>query len=189
MGRIAQSVWILRIIAIVAWASLPMHAHGSATAQGVALNAAAGCADSSLNLTLTTNAATREMWHTTNLSDVSLAQKEQATLLSNYNGTFTNFQIGLSAAQAPQTRIASYAYVGETPPSANDTAEFFVYYNCTTRQILLSCFGRYGSCPQTALQAEDVLVAKIPTLSVAALVVTMLLVTGAGAISLRRRLA
>ena len=187
MGRIAHSPGILRIIALALCAAMPLRAHASATAQGVALNAAAGCADASLNLTLTTNAASREFWQATNAAGNTLAQREQATLLSNFNGTFNNFQIGLTATEPPNTRIASYAYVGSTPPSAADTAEFFVYYNCTTRQILLSCFGPYGTCPRTAVQAEAALTAAIPTLSTGGLVITTLVLTAAALAALQRK--
>ena len=58
-------------------------------------------------------------------------------------------------SQPADTLIGSYAYVGETPPDATNTAEFFVFYNCSTREIIQSCFGPYGSCPQTAQQAAQ----------------------------------
>ncbi len=58
--------------------------------------------------------------------------------------------MGFSSAQPPGTVIGSYAYVGETPPIASDTAEFFILYNCSTRQVLYQCFGPYGVCPQRA---------------------------------------
>jgi hypothetical protein len=189
MGRNALSRWFFTV-AMLALASLaPAAAYATATARGVVLNAAAGCGDSSLNITLTTSGAARESWRATNLAGTTLAEKEAATTLIDFNGTFNNFQIGLAALQPANTLIGTYAYVGETPPSAATTAEFFIYYNCTTRQVLLTCFGAYGTCPQTARQAELALSPSIPTLSQWGLVLTMLLLAGAGASALRPRRA
>jgi hypothetical protein len=81
--------------------------------------------------------------------------------------------------------IGAYAYVGDDPPAPANTAEFFVYYNCSTRQVLLSCFGAYGTCPRTAQQAADLLAPRVPTLSTWALMLTALLLAGAAARTLR----
>ena len=187
MGQAARSAWIIRLFAIALGATAPGLAHGAATAQGVALNASAGCSRGDLDLTLTTAAANRESWRATNLSGTTLIQAEAATSLSTFTGTFTGFQIVFLAGQPANTLIGSYAYVGETPPSAANTAEFFVYYNCTTRQVLLACFGAFGKCPQTAQQAAAALALQIPALGAWALPLTVLMVTGAGALALRRR--
>jgi len=187
MGRNALSTWFIAVAVCALTALAPAAAQATATARGVVLNSAAGCGDGSLNITLTTSGATREYWHATNLAGATLAEKEAPTTLTDFNGTFVNFQIGLVALQPANTLIGSYAYVGDTPPTAATTAEFFVYYNCTTRQVLLTCFGAYGTCPQTARQAELALSPSIPTLSEWALVLTMLLVAGAGGLALRSR--
>ena len=92
-----------------------------------------------------------------------------------------------SPSQPAATLVGSYAYVGETPPSASNTAEFFVLYNCTTRAVLLSCFGPYGSCPQTAQAAFSTLLPKIPAQGPLALTLTALLVATAGGLALSRR--
>ena len=187
MGQAARSAWIIRVFAFALGATVPGLAHSAATAQGVALNASAGCSRGDLDLTLTTVAANRESWRATNLAGTTLVQAEAATSLSTFTGTFTGFQIVFLAGQPANTLIGSYAYVGETPPAAANTAEFFVYYNCTTRQVLLSCFGPYGKCPQTAQQAAAALASQIPALGAWTLPLTVLLVTGAGALALRRR--
>jgi hypothetical protein len=98
-----------------------------------------------------------------------------AGLVANLSGTFVGFQIVFSPAQAAGSQVASYAYVGEAPPSATDTAEFFVFYQCTTREVLLSCYGPYGTCPQTAQQALALLAPGIPTQGPLALSLTALL--------------
>jgi hypothetical protein len=190
MGRTARSVWILRFFATATLAAFAAHAHANATAEGVALNVNAGCTAGDLDITLTTVGATRESWRATNVAGTTLVQGEAPTGLSNFSGTFTGFKVGPTGflvAQPLNTLIGSYAYVGETPPSAANTAEFFIYYSCTTRQVLLSCFGPYGTCPQTAQQAEALIARQLPGLGEWALPLTALLVATAGGFALRRR--
>jgi hypothetical protein len=188
MGRVAQSAWILFVFAVLA-SALPGVSAASAVAQGVALNAAAGCGNGNLDITLTTVGASREGWRATDLGGSTISQGENPAGLANFSGTFVGFQIVFSPAQAAGSQVASYAYVGETPPSSNDTAEFFVFYKCTTREVLLSCYGPYGSCPQTAQQALALLAPRIPTQDPLALLLTTVLVAAAGVSVLSRRAA
>jgi hypothetical protein len=128
----------------------------AATAQGVALSAGASCTGAHLDITLTTVAATREYGLTTNEAGDVLGEFEQGTGLANFSGTYTGYGMPVSPGQPEGTVIGSYAYVGETPPSAADTAEFFVLYECSdsgANNVLYSCYGPYGTCPQTAQQA------------------------------------
>ena len=190
MGRSARSAWIVRIFALALGVTSPLHAYAAATAQGVALSVGAGCSRGDLDLTLSTSGASRESWHATTLAGASLVQGEGATGLANFNGTFTGFQIGPTgflASQPSGTLIGSYAYIGETPPSASNTAEFFVYYNCTTRVVLYSCYGAYGTCPQTAMAAAALVARQIPALGSVGLPLTVLVLAGAGGFALRRR--
>jgi hypothetical protein len=188
MGRLAQSARIIFVFAVLA-SALPGVAAASATAQGVALNAAAGCSNGNLDITLTTAGANREGWRATDLAGATISQGENSAGLPTFSGTFVGFQIVFSPAQAAGSQVASYAYVGETPPSPGDTAEFFVFYNCTTRTVLYSCFGPYGTCPQTAQQALAVLAPRIPTQGPLALLLTTVLVAAAGGFALSRRSA
>ena len=101
-----------------------MHADAAATAQGVALNTSADCSHGDLDLTLSTAGANRESWVATNPAGATLVQGEGATGLANFSGTFPDFRIGPTGflvAQPANTLIGSYAYVGETPPSASVT--------------------------------------------------------------------
>jgi hypothetical protein len=192
MGQTVQSGWFIRLFGAVLFATTAVHAHAAATAEGVALNANAGCAAGDLDITLTTSGASRESWRATNIAGATLVQGEAATGLSNFSGTFTGFEVGPTGflvAQPANTLIGSYAYVGETPPAAANTAEFFVYYSCTSRQVLLACFGPYGTCPQTAQQAAALLAPQIPALGRLALPLTLMLVGAAGGLALRRRRA
>jgi hypothetical protein len=192
MGRPAQTAWIIRVFAVLltgtSLALTSALAMASATAQGVALNSGAGCSNGNLDLTLTTVGANREGWRATTLAGSTLSQGEgAATGLSSFSGTFIGFQLPFSPAPPANTQVGSYAYVGETPPDASYTAEFFVFYDCTTREVLLSCFGPYGTCPQTAQQALAVLSPKVPAQGTLALLATVLLVAGVGGRALCRR--
>ena len=170
-------------------AAVPALAHAAATAQGVALNASASCTSGDLDLTLTTAGAAREYGLATNLAGATLNTFEQATpFLANFSGTFVDYQINPLAPSPPSAAanlIGSYAYVGTTPPLAATTAEFFVFYNCSTRQVLSSCFGPYGTCPKTALQAQAAF--PIPTLDKTGLALAMLLLALLASAALRRR--
>lgn len=181
--RIAS--WIL--LGLVS--GLPALVHAAATAQGVALNAGASCSSGDLDLTLTTVGATREFGQATNLAGATLKTFEQATpFLGTFSGTFVDYQINPLAPEQPsETLIGSYAYVGATPPTAATTAEFFIYYNCSTRKILLSCFGPYGTCPKTAQQAQAAI--PIPTLDRAGLALAALLLALSALFILKRRRA
>ena len=189
MGRSARSAWIIRVFAFALSIATPWHAEGAATAGGVALDASADCSRGDLDLTLTTAGANRESWLATNAAGATLVQGEGATSLGNFSGTFPDFRIGPNGflvTQPANTLIGSYAYVGETPPNAANTAEFFVYYNCTTRQVLYSCSGPYGTCPQTA-KAATILVSKsVPTFGPVALTLTVLLLAAAGGLAFSR---
>jgi len=181
-------VALLLLLGVVA--VLPGAARAAATAQGVALNANASCSNASLDLTLTTVGAQREFGQATNAAGPIVTPFEQATpFLGTFSGTFVDYQIPDSAnpmpAQPPGTLIGSYAYVGTTPPSSGTTAEFFVLYNCSTRQVLLSCFGPYGTCPQTATAAKATI--PIPALGPESLVLAALLLAATGLLALRQR--
>ena len=191
MGQTARSAWIIRLFAFALGLAAPMHADAAATAQGVALNTSADCSHGDLDLTLSTAGANRESWLATKVGGATLVQGEGATGLANFSGTVPDFRIGPTGflvAQPANTLIGSYAYVGETPPSASNTAEFFVYYNCTTRQVLYSCFGAYGSCPQTA-QSPVLTASNVPTLEPLAVALTVLVLAAAGGLALRRHRA
>jgi hypothetical protein len=197
MGRSAQSAWIIALFALALGALAPRYAHAAATAQGVALSAVASCNTGDLDLTLTTSGASTENWSATNLAGATLAQGPSGgpTGLSNWpsqpnSPTFFGFKVGpFLPQQPPDTLIGSYANVGESPPNAADTAEFFVYYNCSTRQVLYSCYGAYGSCPKTAQAAAALVAPGVPTLDRWALPLTVLMLAAAGGLALRRRSA
>ena len=187
MGRTAQPGCILRFIVFLSCSIAPLVAEAAATAQGVALSASAGCSNANLDLTLTTSGATTELgqWTKTGDNSVSVFKTPTTALASFGPGTFQGYKITISPQQPANTPIGAYAYVGDDPPAPSNTAEFFVYYNCSTRDVLYSCYGSYGTCPQTAQQAADLIAPRVPTLSGWALMLTALLLAGAGARTLR----
>ena len=187
MGRHAQSAWIIRVFAFVLGAASPVLAHAAATALGVALDAGASCSNARINVELTTDGNNREAWSTTNLAGTVLTGPSEGQ--SGFpSGTSTGFfpQV-LSPSQPANSLIGSYAYVGATPPDAN-TAEFFVFYNCSTREVIQSCFGPYGTCPQTAQQATPSAAMSIPALGTGALALVALLIAVLGGRAISRRI-
>ena len=195
MGRPAQCAWIIRVFAVVLAATSPALAFASANAiaPGVALSAGAGCSNGNLDLTLTTVGANRESWRATNAAGATLTQGEApaGAGLANFSGTFFGFKLEFSPLQPADTLIGSYAYVGETPPDAANTAEFFVFYKCSlpVAEVLLTCFGPYGTCPQTAQDAMLLIgtAPRIPALGPLTLVLMAMLVAGVGGLALARR--
>ena len=188
MGRSARSSWIIRLFAFALAVAAPLHAEGAAIAGGVALDPNADCSRGDLDITLATAGADRESWLATNAAGATLVQGEGATDLANFSyGPFGPFQIVFNQAQPANTLIGSYAYVGETPPSSSNTAEFFVYYSCTTRRVLYSCFGAYGSCPQTAQAAMALVASGVPASGPVALTIAALVLAAAGGAALSRR--
>lgn len=104
----------------------------------------------------------------------------------SFNGTWTQ---PITLPQPPNTLIGSYGGAGDNPPTTAHTAEFFVLYNCTTRQVLYSCSGNLGSCPTTAIQALLRISEPIPATSPATLAALLLATFFTGATLLRGRLA
>jgi hypothetical protein len=187
MGRCARLAWIIRIFAAALATAAPGFALSSVTAGSVALGASAGCSNGRIDITLATaDGASREFWRATNLAGTTLTQGEGPTGFGagNLSGYFPQV---FSPGQPDGTLIGTYAYVGSTPPPGAGTAEFFVFYSCTTREVILACSGPYGTCPQTAQEAAAALAPRIPALGPLTLPLLATLVAAAGALALRRR--
>jgi hypothetical protein len=190
MGRHARCAWIIRLFAIALAATSPALAVAAVTADGMVLGASAGCSNGRIDVTLTNNGAIRESWRATNLAGTTLTQGEGPSGFPS--GTSTGFFPQLFVPSQPaDTLIASYAYIGETPPDATNTAEFFVFYKCslTGAEVLLTCFGPYGACPQTAQEAMAKIAAwpGVPALGPLTLALMVVLVAGVGGLALARR--
>jgi hypothetical protein len=189
MGRPAQCAWIILFFAIALAALSPVHAVAAVTANAVVFGGGDGCSNGRIDITLTNSGATRESWRATNLAGATLTQGEGPSGFAS--GTSTGFFPQLFVSSQPvDTLIGSYAYVGATPPGATSTAEFFVFYKCSIplAEVLLTCFGPYGTCPQTAQEAAARLaVPRIPALGPLTLVLMAVLVAGVGGLALARR--
>ncbi len=100
----------------------------------------------------------------------------------SYSGPFN---APIAIPQQPNTLIGTYGSVGDYPPTAN-TAEYFILYNCTTKQVLYQCLGNGGYCPRTATAALALVSAPIPV-DTPILVATLVVVLGAlGGFAARR---
>jgi hypothetical protein len=189
MGRHAQSAWIFRAFAIVLATMAPVPALADVKALGVAFAGSDGCGNGRIAVTLTSVGAKTETWLATNLAGTTLITGTGASGFSD--GLTTGFfPQQFVPSQPVGTLIGSYARVGETSPAASNTAEFFVFYKCALpeAQVLLTCYGPYGTCPQTAQEAmERLALPKVPALGPMALVLMAVLVAGVGGLALARR--
>jgi hypothetical protein len=139
------------------------------------------------SFTYTQNPA-REFGRITIPSGTVIGSYDQASPLTGgtFSGTWTQ---PITLPQPPNTLIGSYGGAGDNPATAAHTAEFFVLYNCTTRQTLYTCSGSLGTCPTTAIQALARLSQPVPATSSGALAAMLLAVLGTAAYALRGRLA
>lgn len=167
-------------------------ASGAALAQSVSgpvnLAPAADCqstANVAWSFTYSVN-PTREFGRITNLAGAMIGSYDQASVLTggSFNGTWTQ---PITLPQPPNTLIGSYGGAGDTAMTPANTAEFFLLYNCTTRQVLYRCSGNLGSCPTTAAQGLARISEPIPVTSPLTLAALLLLLVGTGAVLLRRR--
>jgi hypothetical protein len=167
-------------------------ASSSALADSVAgqvgLAPAADCqsnANVSWSFTYTVNPA-REFGRITNPSGTEIGDYEKPSPLTggSFNGTWIQ---PITLPQPPNTLIGSYGGAGDNPPTAGNTAEFFVLYNCTTREVLYQCTGNLGTCPTTALEGLSRISEGIPSTSPAALAALLLVLLSSGTLLLRWR--
>jgi len=154
----------------------------------VSLAPAADCqafANVSWSFTYTVNPA-REFGRITNIGGATIGSYDTPSTLTggSFNGTWTQ---PITLPQPPNTLIGSYGGAGDGALTVAHTAEFFVLYNCTTRQVLVSCSGNLGSCPTTAAQGLARISEPIPVNSPATLAMLLLVLIGTGAALLRRR--
>ena len=130
---------------------------------------------------------TREFGRITNLAGVSIGSYDLPSTLTGgtFNGTWLQ---PLTLVQPPNTVIGSYGGAGDAALNVVNTVEFFVLYNCTTRQVLYTCSGPFGTCPTTAAQGLARISQAVPVGSPLALLVLLLAVTLCAAFLLRGRL-
>lgn len=154
----------------------------------VSLAATADCqsaADVQWSFTYTSPPA-REFGTLTNLAGTVIGTYSRPSPLSggSFSGTW---QQPITLPQPANTLIGSYGGAGDNPPTAGNTAEFFVLYNCTTREVIYRCSGNLGSCPTTAAQGVARISESIPTTSQGALAALLAALLASGALLLARR--
>ena len=167
IGALLLVVPMATVVPMVVVAS-PASANATITATSVALTSGDNCRTADLDLGITSGTVTRESGQVTGPDGTVLGHFEQSSSLSNHTGVFTGYGISASTAQPDGTVLGTYAYVGSTPPSAADTAEWFVLYRCHTtgaQEVLSTCFGDYGTCPQNAVDAirKGLIASVVPT--------------------------
>jgi hypothetical protein len=139
----------------------PATASSLVTATSVAPTATASCSYAGLDLGIAAGAVTAEFGLVTTMSGQIGGFDPKNTGLAGFDGLYEDFTLSIPA-QLEGTIIGSYAWVGTDPPTAADTAEWFVLYRCSdsgANEVLDTCFGDYGTCPQTAAEAAEALFA------------------------------
>ena len=179
-----------RWLGALAVALVSVNAFADSLSGPVSLAPAADCqstANVQWSFTYTANPA-REFGRITIPSGADIGSYDQPSPLTggNFNGTWMQ---PITLPQPPNSIIASYGGAGDNPPTAGNTAEFFVLYNCTTRQVLYSCKGSLGSCPTTAAEGLARITEAVPTASSAALAALLALMLATGTMMLRRRVS
>lgn len=153
MFRISRRFLVLLAVIVGALVLFVTPVWAAATATSVSLNAAANCTNADLDIGLVSVGAHREYGLTSTIYGADY-EFEQPTGIGDFNGVYVGYGMALSG-QPDGTLVGSYAYVGETPPSAADTAEWFVVYECDpggNNTVLYTCFGPYGNCPKTVAE-------------------------------------
>ena len=165
---------------------------GTALAQSVSgpvnLAPSADCqttANVSWSFTYTVN-PTREFGRITNMAGTTIGSFDVASTLTGgtFSGTWTQ---PITLPQPPNTLIGSYGGAGDATLTVPNTAEFFILYNCTTRQVIYRCSGNLGSCPTTAQQGLARISEPIPASSPLALAAMLVVTFASGVLLLRRR--
>jgi hypothetical protein len=140
--------------------SSPASAAGTIDAQAIALAPSASCLYGDVDIT----------YAAAGVSDASVSfTAADGAVLDGYAGAayqsdFSGTEHVLTQADEPAadgTILGVYVWVGTAPPSAGTTGEFFVLYRCDgsggsgggANEVLQTCVGPYGTCPQTAYDA------------------------------------
>ena len=146
------------VAGILFGSAAPAHANAAITATSLDKSGAGRettCSDASLAIGMDATTASVNTGTTTNLGG-ELHTFSQPSTFSGFSGVFPDYGMPVGSPQPLGTIIGSYATVGSATPTASDTAEWFLLYQCgdTTADsvVLFSCFGDYGTCPKTATE-------------------------------------
>ncbi len=138
----------------------PAAANDRITAQGAAMSPSANCTYGDIQVTYDAADVAQQM--------VTFTSEDGATLDSfetnAYQQTYSGLEYILSETTTPAaagTRLGVHVVIGTAPISETSAAEFFVLYRCDgnsneyggANEQLYTCYGDYGSCPATAVEA------------------------------------
>lgn len=156
-----RGMTVLAIAVLIASALIfPLQVFAQSSATGVALSSYSDCTSpAGLDISMATDGTvTREGGIVTTAAGATLMSFDQTTGFQNYTGTFMGYNFASPAWSVPAgTIVGLYAYIGSMPYTSANSIEWFIAYRCDTQEVVYSCYGAYGTCPQSA--------ASIPTAS------------------------
>jgi hypothetical protein len=172
VGRPSGPAALAAVVALAATSVLalvgPASASGVVAPRSIVLAGSATCAFGDVDISYAADGISRQEAAFTSQTGAVLDQFTSDAYRSSYDGTehiLTQAGVerdGVRGAPAPPagTVVGVYVTLGEAPPAATN-GEFFVLYRCdTTRndrgganEVLSTCVGAQGTCPQTAQQA------------------------------------
>lgn len=177
--------------AVCAQPAVPTRPSGDSIVNSLELSPGANCSsDASVRWNFSySTPPTAEFGSVTNAKGTVIGAFDSKSQLPSLPDTwFGTWVSKIQLVQEPGTLIGTYGGAGD-PGSPANTAEYFILYNCTTRQVLYKCSGTGGTCPKTAPQALDILYPKVPVDGGPLLVAIALLLAGSAAWHLRRQRA
>jgi hypothetical protein len=141
---------------LVIVATAPAGAAANITATSVALNDSADCDnDADLDLGMEAGTVAIEGGIASTIGDDDIGSFEQPSTLSNFSGV-TDYGISMDNPLPEGSIVGTLAYVGDSPPTSANAAEWFILYRCDNggaNEVLYECFGDYGTCPHSADEA------------------------------------
>ena len=136
---------LVALVSVILSAVTPMLVLAANAVLSVGLNSGSCSAASALIDITLDSAAVRESGQAALSDGTVLRSFEHASGAgTSYSGTYG---FGSWTAVPNGTIISLYGYIGQTPPSASDSVEFFVAYRCDTGAVVATCGGPAGSCP------------------------------------------
>ena len=160
MRRVTRAVLVatVALVAVVAAPTAAGAAAVSATATAVGLDASGSCSDNPQGLTSGQGEGDDfgEFGNATMAGDPAEPVEIVASpLFDDWSFDEQSFGFSLPAAPGDGDLVAGYWVIGN--PSLTVAAEWFVLWQCgsgpDSGTVLSSCFGPYGSCPQTVDEA------------------------------------
>jgi len=161
------------LVGVVAVTAGPASAATNITATFVALGEGADCSYGTLDVGFQSTVVDTQHGMATNpAGDVLGSFTLPMAGYDDFDGVIEDYGIPFPANEQPEgTIIGSYAAVGTDPFSSDSAAEWFVLYRCSDApggsEVLFTCYGDYGTCPQTAAEAMDGFTGSLSATSVA----------------------